>query len=179
MRKVVVVIVISLMTACARVQSAVGTDAPYKYEFAATPEMDVDAPAPVSEDAIAALPLKDVSADEYAAFQAEAGRLSFHFESHCRRLADAMRQHLADVRMYEKAIIRYYGPYKFYGVGHSYQQEDGRWMIRIARRFDSLNRRTLEDEVKTFRHEMSHTLGATEERVGNEWSARDYAYRCS
>ena len=171
--------VVFLLTACAHVHTPMPGVAPYKYEFATGPETDVDAPAPVSEDVIAALPLKDVSADEYAAFQAEAGRLSFHFESHCRRLADAMREHLADVRMYEKAIIRYYGPYKFYGVGHTYQQEDGRWMIRIARRFDSLNRRTLDDEVKTFRHETSHTLGATEERVGNEWSARDYAYRCA
>lgn len=167
-----------LLIGCAHIQSAVGTDAPFKYEFA-SPEMDVDAPAPVSEDMIATLPLEDVSADEYAAFQAEAGRLSLHFERHCRLLADAMREHLADVRMYENAIVRYYGPYKFYGVGHAYQQQDGRWMIRIARRFDGLNRRTLDDEMKTLRHEMSHTLGATEQRIGDEWSARDYAYRCA
>src|SRR6266550_4839679 len=160
-----------LLIGCAHIQSAVGTDAPFKYEFA-SPEMDVDAPAPVSEDMIATLPLEDVSADEYAAFQAEAGRLSLHFERHCRLLADAMREHLADVRMYENAIVRYYGPYKFYGVGHAYQQQDGRWMIRIARRFDGLNRRTLDDEMKTLRHEMSHTLGATEQRIGDEWSAR-------
>ena len=167
-----------LLIGCAHIQSAVGTDAPFKYEFA-SPEMDVDAPAPVSEDMIATLPLEDVSADEYAAFQAEAGRLSLHFERHCRLLADAMRERLADVRMYENAIVRYYGPYKFYGVGHAYQQQDGRWMIRIARRFDGLNRRTLDDEMKTLRHEMSHTLGATEQRIGDEWSARDYAYRCA
>ncbi len=160
-------------------QSPPQLDAPYKYELA-SPEMDVDAPAPVSEYVIATLPLKDVSADEYAAFQAEAGRLSFHFERHCRLLAEAMRAHLADVRMYENAIVRYYGPYKYYGVGHSYQQQqDGRWMIRIARRFDNLNRRTLADEMKTLRHEMAHTLGATEQRIGDEWSARDYAYRCT
>ena len=159
-------------------QSPLEIDAPYKYELASL-EMDVDAPAPVSEDVIATLSLKDVSRDEYAAFQAEAGRLSFHFERNCRRLADAMREHLADVRMYENAIVRYYGPYKFYGVGHTYQQQDGRWMIRIARRFDRLNRRTLDDEMKTLRHEMSHTLGAAEQRIGDEWSARDYAYRCA
>jgi len=159
-------------------QSPLEIDTPYKYELA-SPEMDVDAPAPVGEDVIATLSLKDVSADEYAAFQSEARRLSFHFERRCRRLADATREHLADVRMYENAIIRYYGPYKFYGVGHSYHQQDGRWMIRIARRFDDLNRRTLEDEKKTLRHEMSHTLGATEQRIGDEWSARDYAYRCT
>ncbi len=167
-----------LLIGCAHIQSAARADAPLKYELS-SPEMDVDAPAPVSEVVIATLSLKDVSADEYAAFQAEAGRLSFHFERHCRLLADAMRAHLADVRMYENAIVRYYGPYKFYGVGHSYQQQDGRWMIRIARRFDNLNRRTLEDEMKTLRHEMSHTLGATEQRSGDEWSARDYAYRCA
>ena len=167
-----------LLAACAHVQSPLQTDTPYKYELA-SPEMDVDAPAPVSEDVIATLRLEDVSADEYAAFQAEAGRLSFHFEPHCRLLAGAMRAHLADVRMYDNAIIRYVGPYKYYGVGHTYQQQDGRWMIRIARRFDKLNRRTLGDEMKTLRHEMSHTLGATEQRVGDEWSARDYAYRCA
>ena len=170
--------ILFVVAACAHIQSPLQTDAPYKYEFA-SPEMDVDAPAPVSEDVIAALPLEDVSADEYAAFQAEAGRLSLHFERHCRVLAGAMREHLADVRMYKNAIVRYYGPYKFYGVGHSYQQQDGRWIIRIARRFDALNRRTLEDETKTLRHEMSHTLGATEQRIGDEWSARDYAYRCA
>jgi len=170
--------ILFLVTACAHMQSPLEIDAPYKYELASL-EMDVDAPAPVSEDVIATLSLKDVSRDEYAAFQAEAGRLSFHFERNCRRLADAMREHLADVRMYENAIVRYYGPYKFYGVGHTYQQQDGRWMIRIARRFDGLNRRTLDDEMKTLRHEMSHTLGATEQRIGDEWSARDYAYRCA
>jgi hypothetical protein len=170
--------ILFLVAACAHMQSPLETDTPYKYELA-SPEMDVDAPAPVSDDVIATLSLKDVSADEYAAFQAEAGRLSFHFERHCRRLADAMREHLANVRMYENAIVRYSGPYKFYGVGHSYQQQDGRWMIRIARRFDGLNPRSLDDEMKTLRHEMSHTMGAAEQRVGDEWSARDYAYRCA
>ena len=170
--------ILFLVAACAHMQSPPQTDAPYNYEFA-SPEMDVDAPAPVSENVLATLRLHDVSADEYSAFQAEAGRLSSHFERHCRLLADAMRAHLADVRMYENAIVQYYGPYKFYGVGHSYQQQDGRWMIRIARRFDDLNRRTLGDEMKTLRHEMAHTLGATEQRIGDDWSARDYAYRCA
>jgi len=79
--------------------------------------------------------------------------------------------------MYERALIRYVGSYKFYGVGHSYQS-DGKWMIRIARRLDELNSRSLVDELRTLRHETSHTLGAGEWRIGEEWSAYDYAERC-
>lgn len=84
---------------------------------------------------------------------------------------------MSDVRMYDQAIIRYEGPYKYYGVGHSYQV-DGAWMIRVSRRLDELNDRRIKDKVRTLRHEMSHTLGAREERVGGQWSAADYAERC-
>jgi len=79
--------------------------------------------------------------------------------------------------MYDKAIVHRSGPYKFYGVGHSYQS-NGEWMIRIARRLDELNERTIEAKARTLRHEISHTLGARERPVGAEWSAADYAERC-
>jgi hypothetical protein len=79
--------------------------------------------------------------------------------------------------MYDRAIVRRAGPYKYYGVGHSYQS-NGEWMIRIARRLDDLNERTMDAITRTLRHEVSHTLGAKEVGAGDEWSARDYAERC-
>ncbi len=120
----------------------------------------------------------DVSTDEAAAFQTEATRLASHTEENCRRLADAIQNHLSGVRMYDRAIVRRSGPYKFYGVGHSYQS-NGEWMIRIARRLDDLNGRTIEAITRTLRHEISHTLGARERGTGEEWSAPDYAERCA
>ncbi len=152
-------------------------DSPLKYELT-NASIDVDAPAPTTDDVIATPLLEEVSPSEDSAFRAESVRLASHSEARCRILADAVRAHLDDVRMYENAIVRYLGPYKFYGVGHSYQR-DGQWMIRIARRLDDLNPRTIAEETRTLRHEMSHTLGATEQRVGEEWSARDYAYLCA
>jgi hypothetical protein len=119
----------------------------------------------------------DVSSDEAMAFQTEATRLASHAEENCRRLGDAIQNHLSGVRMYDHAIVRRSGPYKFYGVGHSYQN-NGEWMIRIARRLDDLNGRTIEAITRTLRHEVSHTLGAREVSVGDAWSARDYAERC-
>ena len=120
----------------------------------------------------------EVSTDEAAAFAAEATRLASHTDANCRRLGDAVHGHLGGVRMYDKAIVRRAGPYKFYGVGHSYQK-NGEWMIRIARRLDDLNERSIDAKARTLRHEMSHTLGAKESSVGDAWSARDYAERCA
>ena len=166
-----------LLSACARVQAPMLGDSPLKFELTSAP-MDVDAPVPSADDVVATPLLEDFSPAESAAFQAEALRLSSQSDPRCRVLADAIHAHLDDVRMYENAIVRYLGPYKFYGVGHSYQHE-GQWLIRIARRLDDLNPRTPADETRTMRHEMSHTLGATEQRAGEEWSARDYAYNCA
>lgn len=118
-----------------------------------------------------------VSPDESAAFNAEATRLAGHAEENCRKLGDAIQSHLSGVRMYDRAIVRRSGPYRFYGVGHSYQRS-GEWMIRIARRLDELNERTMEAKARTLRHEVSHTLGAREQRRGDEWAAADYAERC-
>lgn len=166
-----------LLSACAHVQSPISGDTPLKYELTSAP-MDVGAPAPTADDVIATPLLEELSPSEDSAFRAEAVRLTSHSDARCRLLADAMHAHVDDVRMYENAIVRYLGPDKFYGVGHSFQR-DGQWMIRIARRFDDLNPRALADETRTLRHEMSHTLGASEQRIGEEWSARDYAYNCA
>ena len=79
--------------------------------------------------------------------------------------------------MYRKALIRYSGPRRLYGVGHAYEIDDT-WLVRIARRLDDLNERTLEEKKRTLRHEMSHTIGATEDRT-TAWSAEDYARACA
>ena len=150
-------------------------DAPLPPEYSASlPPCDVKAEAPFTGNGCTE---DDVSADEATAFQTEAARLASHTEENCRRLGDAIQNHLADVRMYDRAIVRRSGPYKFYGVGHSFQS-NGEWMIRIARRLDDLNGRTIEAITRTLRHEVSHTLGAREMSAGDTWSARDYAERC-
>lgn len=186
-----VLLVLPLIVACAHAGvPAPVTDLRAQYEVAMTVAA-VDAPLPaeysgsmppcvVKSDA----PLTsnacmedDVSTDEATAFQAEATRLASHGEENCRRLAEAIQNHLSGVRMYDRAIVRRSGPYKFYGVGHSYQS-NGEWMIRIARRLDDLNGRTIDAITRTLRHEVSHTLGAKEVSAGDAWSARDYAERC-
>ncbi|MFN2604200.1 MAG: hypothetical protein ABR582_15780 [Gemmatimonadaceae bacterium] len=171
------VVLLLLLTACVHGQPALLTESPLRYELRGG-RPDVDAPVPNADDIVANSLLEELSADEHAAFSAEAIRLTSHPEYRCRLLADAIQSHIADVRMYENAIVRYLGPDKFYGVGNSYQR-GGQWMIRIARRFDDLNPRSLDDETRTLRHEIAHTLGATEKGVGNEWSANDYAYNCA
>jgi hypothetical protein len=118
-----------------------------------------------------------MTTDEFSAFLVEAARLQTHSEPRCRVLGGAMNNQLGNVKIFEKAIVRYVGPYTFYGAGYSYQK-NGQWTIGIARKFDDLNPRTIADETRTLRHEMAHTLGAAEKRNGEEWSARDYADRC-
>ena len=186
-----VLLVLPLIVACAHAGvPAPVTDLRTQYEVAMTIP-DVDAPLPpeysgsmppcvVKSDApftANACIEDDVSTDESIAFQTEATRLASHAEENCRRRGDAIQNHLAGVRMYDRAIVRRSGPYKFYGVGHSYQN-NGEWMIRIARRLDDLNGRTIEAITRTLRHEVSHTLGAREVSAGDAWSARDYAERC-
>jgi hypothetical protein len=151
-------------------------DAPLPPEYSGTiPPCVENSPQPVAGSACME---DDVSVDEAAAFHAEATRLANSPNENCRQLGDAIQNHLFGVRMYDKAIVRRSGPYKFYGVGHSYQS-NGEWMIRIARRLDDLNERTIEAKARTLRHEVSHTLGAKERREGDEWSAADYAERCA
>ena len=120
----------------------------------------------------------EISNDESTAFRTEAARLQLHSEERCRLLGIAMQDQLPNIQVFEKAIIRYVGPYTFYGAGYSFQK-NGQWTIGVARRFDDLNPRTIADETRTLRHEMAHTIGASERRFAENWSARDYADRCA
>lgn len=117
------------------------------------------------------------SAEEFEAFNAEAGRLQGHARSECRLLGDAVRAILPRVRMYRKALIKRIGAHRYYGVGHAYEIDDV-WLVRVARRLDDLNGRTLAELNRTLRHEASHTIGATEEQ-GPGWTAEQYAANCS
>lgn len=169
-------LLLPFLAACAHVQTETLVEPEPLFELTRA-TLDIDAPPPTPYDIGTPVTLVEVSRSEASAFKAEAVRLQSHSEPNCRQLADAIAAHLDDVKMYERALIRYVGSYKFYGVGHSYQS-DGKWMIRIARRLDELNSRSLVDELRTLRHETSHTLGAGEWRIGEEWSAYDYAERC-
>ena len=171
-----VLLVLPILAACVHVQTETLVEPEPLFELTRA-TLDIDAPPPAPYDIGTLVSLQEVSQAEAAAFKREGLRLQAHSEPNCRLLADAIAAHLEDVRMYERAIIRYVGSYKFYGVGHSYES-DGKWAIRIARRLDELNARTLSDELRTLRHETSHTLGATEWRIGDQWSAYDYAERC-
>jgi hypothetical protein len=186
-----ILLAVPLLAACAHLPSASPADAvAAQYELARA-IFDVEAPFP-SDELGTAFPcvsgdetpsrtslcrLVELSSDEAAAFSAEAARLERDPNPICRRLGEAIENHLADVEMYENAIVHQLGPYRFYGVGHSYQYE-GRWTIRVARRLDELNDRTMDEKTRTLRHEMSHTIGAPERRVRHGWSAADYAEQC-
>lgn len=184
------VLLLLSLVACAQFGNSRTGDLQPTYEMA-TVGSDADAPLPPDDDVPrvpcaehndaasegAVCMLADVSPDEEIAFKAETTRLLNHSNPACQKLGTTMEKHLADVRMYDSAIVRYVGPYKLYGVGHSYQAGGG-WVIRIARRLDGLNVRPMAVKVRTLRHEMSHTLGAEERRVGARWSAWDYAERC-
>ena len=117
------------------------------------------------------------TAEEDSAFRAEGTRLSAHADSRCRKLGSAISQNAESVRMYPKALVRWSRGETFFGVGHAYEMGDV-WFVRIARSIDDLNERTLDEKKRTLRHEMSHTIGATE-TVGFGWTAEDYATRCS
>lgn len=116
------------------------------------------------------------STEEYAAFKAESFRLSSHPNPRCRDLSAAMNRNLPQVRMYPRALISEVGRVRRYGVGHSYQSART-WQIRIARRLTDLNTRSIDQKVRTFRHEVAHTLGASEDQLLG-WSAEEYADRC-
>ena len=117
------------------------------------------------------------SAEEDSAFQAEGVRLTFHADARCRKLGAAIMASESGVMMYRKAVVRWSRGQTMYGVGHAYELGDA-WMVRIARSIDDLNERTLEEKTRTLRHEMSHTIGATESSALG-WSAEDYASRCA
>ncbi len=116
------------------------------------------------------------NAAESAAFRAEGARLQSHADSRCRRLGVAITTNENGVRMYRKALVKSGGPYRLYGVGHAYVVDDI-WLVRVARRLDDLNERSIEEKTRTLRHEMSHTIGATE-TPGSGWTAEDYATHC-
>ena len=126
------------------------------------------------------LPICEVtppSPEEDSAFQAEGARLRNHSDAKCRDLGYAIEANRASVRMYRKALVRETDNGRLFGVGHTYAVDDA-WLVRVARRIDDLNERTLEEKTRTLRHEMSHTIGATESPDGG-WSAEDYASRCA
>jgi hypothetical protein len=118
----------------------------------------------------------DPTAEEDSAFRAEGVRLTFHGDARCRKLGAAIIANESGVRMYPRALVRWSRGETLYGVGHAYELDDT-WMVRIARRIDDLNERTIEEKTRTLRHEMSHTIGATESS-STGWSAEDYATRC-
>ena len=120
--------------------------------------------------------IAEPSAEEDSAFRAEAARLADHPDARCRRLGQAIRENEPGVRMYRKALVREAGGLRLYGVGHAYVL-DYVWQIRVARKLDDLNERSLDEMKRTLRHEMSHTIGATEVS-GLSWSAEEYATRC-
>src|SRR5215208_160897 len=117
------------------------------------------------------------TAEEDSAFRAEGVRLTFHADARCRKLGTAILANESRVMMYPKAVVRWSRGETMYGVGHAYELQDS-WMVRIARRIDELNERTLEEKTRTLRHEVSHTIGATESSTLG-WSAEDYASRCA
>jgi hypothetical protein len=117
------------------------------------------------------------SPEEDSAFQAEGSRLRSHPDARCRALGQAIEDNRDRVRMYPKALVVESGNGRLYGVGHTYELGD-EWMVRVARRIDDLNERTMDEKKRTLRHEMSHTIGAQEAPNGR-WAAEDYAIRCA
>lgn len=181
---------VMLSAACAPHRTAVVFDlrpGPAHDTRTASPDALETAYSPVSEKAAALLgcdvrpdspvcAIAEPSAEEDSAFRAEAARLSEHPDARCRRLGQAIRENEPGVRMYRKALVRQAGGVRLYGVGHAYVL-DYVWQIRVARKLDDLNDRSLDEKLRTLRHEMSHTIGATEV-PGLSWSAEEYATRC-
>jgi len=186
-----------LLAACSRNHVVSGAAVP-AWSMAAGPSnaaaLSAESPAdpsdnyqPIPDDAAAILgcasspasPICSValpSAEEDSAFRAEGARLASHSDVRCRNLGEAISANESAVRMYRKALVKWSGPMRLYGVGHTYEVNDV-WLVRVARRLDDLNERTLGEKLRTLRHEMSHTLGATE-TPGSGWTAEDYATSC-
>ena len=117
------------------------------------------------------------TAEEDSAFRAEGVRLTYHADARCRKLGAAIMANEPGVEMYPKSLVRMSRGEMLYAVGHAYQINNS-WLVRIARNIDELNERTLAEKTRTLRHEMSHTIGATESSAFG-WSAEDYASRCA
>jgi hypothetical protein len=116
------------------------------------------------------------NAEEDSAFAAEGARLQNHEHPRCRELGVAIDEHRSSVMMYRKAMVRISNGQRYYGVGHTFEIGNA-WAVRVARRIDDMNDRTLDEKLRTLRHETSHTIGASE-RGGMGWTAEDYASRC-
>jgi hypothetical protein len=154
-------------------EAAAGTDAEYTRvppEAAAVLGCDTSPTSPVCSVAFP-------TSEEDSAFHAEGVRLARHGDPRCRKLGAAIIANESSIRMYPKALVRQSGGATMYGVGHAYELDET-WLIRIARRINDLNERSLDEKKRTLRHEMSHTFGATE-TSGFGWSAEDYASRCA
>lgn len=157
-----------------------GDDTSDAYEFVPVPVAAASLLGCNGREAVSAPPVCQValpSAEEDSAFRAEGRRLESHGLERCRVLGGAVSRSVPTVRMYRKALIRNVDGRRWYGVGHAYALGDV-WLVRVARRLDDVNGRTLDEMKRTLRHEVSHTLGATENSRG-EWTADDYANGCA
>ena len=157
-----------------------GDDTSDAYEFVPVPVAAASLLGCNGLGAVSAPPVCQValpSAEEDSAFRAEGRRLENHGLEQCRVLGGAVSRSVPTARMYRKALIRNVDGRRWYGVGHAYALGDA-WLVRVARRLDDLNGRTLDEMKRTLRHEVSHTLGATENSRG-EWTADDYTNGCA
>ncbi len=130
-----------------------------------------------SPERVPACLLSAPTVEEGAAFTAEAARLESHPDPTCRVLGAAISDRLPTVMMFDRAILKKSPLQRTYGVGFSYEFGD-EWLVRIARRFNELTERSLSDKLRTLRHEVAHSLGATEEASGRGLTAAEYADRC-
>jgi hypothetical protein len=190
MRLRLIVLVAASLTACIPYRTPVSFD--MKRAALSTRTSDASEPsdesyAPVTHeaalilgcDAAPASPVCEIglpTAEEDSAFRAESDRLASHPDARCRKLGVTIAANEPEVRMYRTALVRSTGSERLYGVGHAYEVNDV-WSVRIARRIDALNDRTLDEKKRTLRHETSHTIGATE-TAGSGWTAEDYATNC-
>jgi len=174
-----------IVSACAPHRTISVSPVPlWSFEPASSAEREVyrrvtpEAAALLGCEAAPASPVCEIApptAEEYSAFLAEADRLSRHRIARCRDLGAAIEAHQSGVMMYRNALIRSSAGLRYYGVGHTYELGDT-WAVRVARRIDDLNERTLDEKLRTLRHEVSHTIGASEK--GSGWTAENYASRC-
>lgn len=190
MRLRVIVLVAASLTGCIPYRPPVSFDmkrAVLSPRASGVPERSGESYAPVGHeaavilgcDAAPASPVCEIglpTVEEDSAFRAEGDRLASHPDARCRKLGVAIAANEPEVRMYRVALVRSRGGEQLYGVGHAYEVNDV-WSVRIARRIDALNDRTLDEKKRTLRHETSHTIGATETK-GSGWTAEDYATNC-
>jgi hypothetical protein len=190
MRLPLIALLAASLTACIPYRAPVSFDmkrAAFATRTSGEPERNDESYAPVGHeaalilgcDAAPASPVCEIglpTVEEDSAFRAEGDRLASHPDARCRKLGVAIAANEPEVRMYRTALVRSTAGERLYGVGHAYEVNDV-WSVRIARRIDELNDRTLDEKKRTLRHETSHTIGATE-TAGSGWTAEDYATRC-